>query len=64
MGVLENMKCGDTLLYSSGYFSGEYSQDLYIKRANDDGSNRPKYYLNIFTNINFYKLFFSFIKNT
>ena len=52
MGVLENMNCGDKLLYSSGYFSGEYSQDLYLKRAVDDGSNRPKYYLSIVSNIN------------
>lgn len=51
MGVLENMNCGDNILYSSGYFSGDYSQDLYIKRSHDDGSNRPKYYLNIVTTI-------------
>ncbi len=52
MGNIENLEIGNRLLYSDGYFSGNYNQNLYIKRSNDDGSNRPKYFLSAFTNIN------------
>lgn len=52
MGKIENLEIGNRLLYSEGYFSGNYNQDLYIKRSNDDGSNRPKYFLSAFTNLN------------
>lgn len=52
MGKIENLETGNRLLYSEGYFSGNYNQDLYIKKSNDDGSNRPKYFLSAFTNIN------------
>ncbi|MBE6148401.1 MAG: hypothetical protein E7167_02780 [Firmicutes bacterium] len=47
MGKLENLESGDKLLYSEGFFSGDYNQDLYLKKANDDGSNRPKYYISV-----------------
>lgn len=51
MGKIENLEIGNRLLYSEGYFSGNYNQNLYIKRSNDDGSNRPKYFLSAFTTI-------------
>lgn len=52
MSKLENLEIGNKELYSTGYFSGEYNQDLYLKRAVDDGSNHPKFYIGAFTNIN------------
>lgn len=51
MGKIENLEIGNRLLYSEGYFSGNYNQNLYIKRSSDDGSNRPKYFLSAFTTI-------------
>lgn len=52
MRKIDDLEIGNRLLYSAGYFSGNYNQDLYLKRSNDDGSNRPKYFLSAFTNIN------------
>ena len=52
MTKLENLENGNKILYSTGHFSGEYSQDLYLKRANDDGSNKPKFYISVYSNIN------------
>lgn len=52
MSFLKLMKEGESILYSDGVFSGDYNQVLYLKRANDDGSGKPKYYINIFTVIN------------
>lgn len=52
MGKLENLEIGNRVLYSDGYFSGDYNQTLYLKRSEDDGSNRPKFYISIFSNIN------------
>lgn len=52
MGKLENLEPGNRTLYSDGYFSGDYSQELYLKKAVDDGSNRPKFYISIFSKIN------------
>lgn len=52
MGKLENLEIGNRELYSDGYFSGNYNQNLYLKRAVDDGSNRPKFYISVFSNIN------------
>lgn len=51
MGEIEKLEEGEKKLYSTGYFSGEYNQDLYLKKANLDNSNKPKYYINVFTNI-------------
>lgn len=51
MNKLEKLDQNKKALYTTGYFSGDYNQELYIKRANDDGSNRPKYYLIITTTI-------------
>ena len=52
MGKLENLETGDKFLYSDKYFSGDYNQELYIKRSEDDGSNKPKYFINAYSNIN------------
>lgn len=52
MSKLENLESGKRTLYSSGYFSGDYNQELYLKRSIDDGSNRPKFYISVFSNIN------------
>ena len=38
--------------YSTDYFSGDYNHEIYLMKANDDGSHRPKYYLRAVTNIN------------
>jgi len=52
MGIIENLNDGDKLLYEEGFFSGEYNQDLYLKKAIDDGSHRPKYYISACSLIN------------
>lgn len=52
MGKIEDLEIGDRNLYQDGYFSGDYNQGLYLKRSIDDGSNRPKYFLSVFTKIN------------
>lgn len=52
MGKIEDLAIGDRKLYQEGFFSGDYNQDLYLKRSVDDGSNRPKYFLSVFTKIN------------
>lgn len=52
MNKLENLENGSKILYSNGYFSGDYNQELYLKKAIDDGSNRPKFYISVHSNIN------------
>lgn len=52
MGTLENFNSGDKILYMDNCFSGNYNQQLYIKRAIDDGSNRPKFYISVISNVN------------
>lgn len=52
MGKLENLEVGKRTFYSNDYYSGEYLQEIFLKRAIDDGSNRPKFYISIFSNIN------------
>ena len=52
MGLLEKMNEGDCYLYSSEYFSGNYNQNLYLKRSRDDGSGKIKLYIIATTNIN------------
>lgn len=39
-------------LYSVEYFSGDYNHNIYLIRANDDGSNKPKFYIKATTIIN------------
>lgn len=52
MKSVDKMSDGDQILYSDGHFSGDYSQELYLKRSIDDGSNRPKFYIGAYSNIN------------
>ena len=52
MGLIENLEEGDRKIYSTGYYSGDYNQDLYLMKANTDESNKPKYYINVFSKIN------------
>lgn len=52
MGMLENLEPDDRQLYREGFVSGDYNQDLYIKRSLDDGSNKTKIYLSAFTRQN------------
>lgn len=51
MGVIENLEAGERKLYSTGYFSGDYNQDLYLKKTAKDASNKEKFYINVFSKI-------------
>lgn len=50
--MLENLEPDDRKLYRDNFVSGDYNQDLYLKRAIDDGSHRTKIYLSIHTKEN------------
>lgn len=52
MAKFENFHSGDKILYMDNCFSGNYNQQLYIKKSVDDGSNRPKFYISAVSNIN------------
>lgn len=52
MGLIESLDEKRKVLYSDSYFSGDYNQEMYLKRAVDDTTNMPKYYLSVWTNIN------------
>lgn len=52
LSIIENMQPNDKVLYSDRVFSKDFDQKLFLRRSIDDGSNRPKYYLNVLTNIN------------
>ncbi len=52
MDSLKNLSEGEKELYQSGFFSGNYDEDIYIKKSIDDGSNKPKFYISVYTNIN------------
>lgn len=52
MSTLINLEAGKRLLYSDEFFSGNYNHKLFLKKSIDDGSNKPKFYLSIFSYIN------------
>ena len=52
MNYFDRLNVGEKNLYSCSYFSGDYSQNIYLVRSNDDGSNNPKFYIWATTNIN------------
>ena len=52
MGVLKELEIGDNILYSDKYFSGDYSQELFIKRAFNNEGEDNKYYINVYSRIN------------
>ncbi len=47
-----NLEEDKKVLYSTDYYSGDYSHELYIKKSIDDGSNKPKFYIRAYTRIN------------
>lgn len=52
MEIFKRLEPDIRTLYSSGYFSGNYDQSLYLKRAVDDGSHKPKFYISVISIIN------------
>lgn len=52
MGKLDNLNIGDNSLYQTNLYSGNFNQDMYLKRAKDDTTSLPKFYLSIYANIN------------
>lgn len=52
MVKLEEIENGKKILYADNFFSGDYNQELYLKKANDDGSHKPKFYITVHSNIN------------
>lgn len=52
MKYFERLDEGIKSIYSQDYYSGDYNHEIYLMKANDDGSHRPKYYLRAVTNIN------------
>ena len=52
MEALKNLSDGEKTLYQSGFYSGDYSEDLYFKKSIDDGSHKPKFYISVYTRIN------------
>ena len=52
MDTLNNLKEGEKTLYQTGFYAGNYDEDLYIKKSIDDGSHRPKFYISVYTRIN------------
>lgn len=52
MSKLENLPEGERQIYKDGFFSGDYNQDLYLKKSVMDESNRPKFFLSVFSKIN------------
>lgn len=52
MKYFKRLETGIRTPYSDNYFSGDYNHNIYLMKANDDGSNKPKYYLRATTKIN------------
>ncbi len=52
MAKLEQLNEGESTLYKDGFFSGDFNQDLYLKKSKMDVSNRPKYVLRVYSKIN------------
>ncbi len=52
MMPLEFLEPDKKIIYSTDYFSESYNHILYLKRALDDGSHKPKFYLSAASLIN------------
>ncbi len=52
MDSLNNLSEGERQIFKEGFYSGEFDEDLYIKKAVDDGSGKPKFYISVFTKVN------------
>ena len=51
MSCLDRVDINSRLLYSDRFYSGDYSHKIYLARANDDGSGKPKFYIWAMSNI-------------
>ena len=51
MDFFRRLEFDERILYSDRCFSGDYDQLLYLKKSVDDGSNRPKFYISLFTKV-------------
>ena len=52
MKYFESLDTGVKSTYSTDYFSGDYNHKIYLMKANDDGSHKPKFYIRATSNIN------------
>ena len=52
MGKIERLNIGDSITYATGFFSGEYDQELHLKRAKGEVSELPKYFIGVYSRIN------------
>ena len=52
MNTFKNLTAGKRYLYSNSYYSGKYNHKIYLKKSIDDGSNKPKFYISIFSSFN------------
>lgn len=52
MDTFKSIPDGQKVLYQDNAFSGDYSQSVYIKKSADDGSKKPKYYINVYSHQN------------
>lgn len=52
MSYFDKIDIGNKSLYSDRFYSGEYDQNLYLVKAKDDGSNKPKFYIWVMSNVN------------
>ncbi len=51
MPKLANLEPGQKELYATNFYSADYQQDLYLKKANANDA-LPKYYLSVYTMLN------------
>ena len=52
MELISKMQHGEKKLYDDNFFSGDYNQEIYLKKSFDDGSHKDKYYLEVYSKIN------------
>ena len=51
MDTFKQIPEGEEIIYKDDVFSGNYDQKLYLRSSFDDGSHRPKFYINAFSPI-------------
>lgn len=52
MSIIERLQEGDKKVISNNFFSGDFRQDLVLKKSKDDGSHKDKYYLELYSKVN------------
>lgn len=52
MEKFECLELNQKKLYSDGYFSGDYNQEVYLKITVPDLSQRPRFYLSVYGKVN------------